>query len=153
MIMATFFRIAQAPWAAAAMAGEGARLFGGRWNPPGMAAVYLAESRALAALEILVHAPREAISLEWRLIEVEVPEPWIESVTAANLPVDWQARPSSPGAQQFGSRWLQQGSAATLKLPSVIIPEEHILLLNPLHPQAARLKVSEPVEFRFDPRF
>ena len=69
--MAAFFRIVQAHWVASAMTGEGARITGGRWNPPGMSAVYLAESRALAALEILVHAPREAIPLDWRVIEVE----------------------------------------------------------------------------------
>ena len=61
LIMAMFYRIVQAHWAASAMTGEGARMFGGRWNPPGMPAVYLAESRALAALEIIVNAPREAI--------------------------------------------------------------------------------------------
>ena len=151
--MATYYRIVQAHRAATAMVGEGARLFGGRWNPPGMAAVYLAESRALAALEIHVHAPREAIELEWRLLEVEVPEPWIESVSAADLPADWQARPSSPGAQRFGGRWLQHGTRVALKLPSVIIPQEHTLLLNPLHPHAARLKVSDLLVFRLDPRF
>ena len=48
-------------WVTAAMSGEGARRYGGRWNPPGLPAVYLAESRALAALEILVHAPREML--------------------------------------------------------------------------------------------
>ena len=64
------------------MDGEGARLYGGRWNPPGIAAVYLAESRALAALEILVHAPREALALEWRVIPVDVPDEWIEPARA-----------------------------------------------------------------------
>ena len=151
--MATFFRIVQAHRTAAAMAGEGARLFGGRWNPAGMPAVYLAQSRALAALEILVHAPREAFLLDWRLIDVEVPDGWIEAVKPADLPADWQAFPSSPGARRLGGKWLHQRTRVALKLPSVIIPQEHTLLLNPLHPQAARLRVSKPLEFRFDPRF
>jgi RES domain-containing protein len=151
--MATFFRIVQAQRAATAMDGEGGRLFGGRWNPPGMAAVYLAESRALAALEILVHAPREAMLLEWCLIEVAVPDAWIEAVKPARLPADWLARPSSPGARQLGGKWLQLRSGVALRLPSVIIPQEHILLINPLHPQAARLEVSAPREFRLDLRF
>jgi len=150
--MATFFRIVQAPWVAAAMDGEGARRFGGRWNPPGMAAVYLAESRALAALEILVHAPREAIRLEWRLLEVTMPEAWIETVKPADLPADWRAGPSSPGARSLGERWLHQRARAALLLPSVVIPQEHILLINPLHPQATQLVISPPQEFHFDPR-
>lgn len=135
------------------MTGEGARLWGGRWNPPGIPAVYLAESRALAALEIIVHAPREVIPLEWRLIEVEVPDDLIESIGMKDLPPDWQALPSSPGARNFGGDWLRLRTHAALKLPSVVIPEEHALLLNPLHPDAVRAKVSKPLEFRFDPRF
>jgi len=151
--MATYFRIVQAHWAASAMNGEGARGNGGRWNPPGMPAVYLAESRALAALEILVHAPREAIPLEWRIIEVVVPDELIQAVKHGDLPADWRALPSSPGARRFGGAWLHQRKAVALKLPSVVVPEEHTLLVNPLHPDAAGLRVWEPMEFRFDRRF
>ena len=68
--MPLFYRIVQEHWAAKALDGEGARLYGGRWNLPGVAAVYLAESCALAALEVLVHAPREALLLEWVVIEL-----------------------------------------------------------------------------------
>jgi RES domain-containing protein len=150
--MATFFRIVQAQWVATAMDGEGARIFGGRWNPPGVPAVYLAESRALAALEILVHAPREAMRLDWRLIEVVVPDDWIESSESVALPTDWQALPSSPGARNHGGSWLQTG-ALGLRLPSVVIPEESTLLLNPRNRDVAKLQISEPREFRFDPRF
>lgn len=146
-----FYRIVQAKWAATAMDGEGARLFGGRWNPVGVPSVYLAGSRALAALEIVVHAPREVMRLEWRLIEVEVPDQWIEVAKPKNTPSDWQALPSSPGARNFGGKWLQSGALA-LALPSVVIPEESTLLVNPRNPDAAKLKVSEPKVFRFDPR-
>ncbi len=150
--MAAFFRIVQAEWAASSMTGEGARLFGGRWNPPGVAAVYLADSRALAALEIIVNAPCEVSSLAWRIFEVEVPDGSIETVKPASLPTDWRALPSSPGARLHGGRWLQTG-ALGLRLPSAVIPEESTLLLNPQHPDAAKLRISGPTEFRFDPRF
>ena len=150
--MATFYRIVQAEWAATAMTGEGARRFGGRWNPPGVPAVYLAESRALAALEIIVHAPREVMSLPWRILEVEVPDELIETMKLDVLPNDWQALPSSPGARLHGLRCLQSESLA-FKLPSAVIPEEFTLLLNPQHPDFGKLRVSEPQVFRFDPRF
>ena len=150
--MATFFLIVQAHCAAMAMDGEGALMFGGRWNPEGVPAVYLAESRALAALEILVHAPREAIPLEWCLIEVGVPDEWIESVKPGKLPEDWRMLPTSLGARNRGGQWLKKGDGLALKVPSVIIPEEFSLLLNPRHPKAGGLKVSKPVPFRFDPR-
>jgi RES domain-containing protein len=150
--MATYFRLVQARWAASAMTGEGARIAGGRWNPPGLPAVYLAGSRALAALEIVVHAPREVLPLEWRLFEVEVPEEMIETASPRRLPGDWQTLPSSTGARRFGEAWLRAGVALALKLPSVIIPEEPVLLVNPQHPDAARLRVSKANCFHFDPR-
>lgn len=151
--MAVFYRIVQAEWSPAAMTGEGGRLFGGRWNPPGIPAVYLAESRALAALEIIVHAPREVIALDWHIIEVNVPEKCIQSANRADLPTDWQALPSSPGARNFGATWLRRHMSLALKIPSVIIPEEHTLLFNPLHPDASQVKIATPRVFRFDPRF
>jgi RES domain-containing protein len=150
--MATFYRIVQAEWAASAMTGEGARRFGGRWNPPGIPAVYLADSRALAALEIIVNAPREVLPLAWRIFEVEVPEDLIETVKLGDLPDDWQALPSSPGARLYGGGRLRSGALA-FKLPSAVIPAEFTLLVNPQHPDAGKLRISRPIEFRFDPRF
>lgn len=134
------------------MTGEGARIAGGRWNPPGIPAVYLAESRALAALEIVVHAPREVLGLEWRIFEVTLPDEAIETADPKRLPKDWRALPSSPAARRFGEAWLRDGTAPALKLPSAIIPEEPVILLNPRHPDANRMDVSKPKIFRFDPR-
>lgn len=151
--MATYYRIVQAEWARSAMNGEGAWLHGGRWNPPGLHAVYLAESRALAALEIIVHAPRDVWSLDWRVIEVEVPDELIQAVSIADLPVAWQALPSSLTARNFGAKWLRGRRALALKLPSVIIPEEHSLMLNPRHEDFVKLVVSRPRKFELDSRF
>lgn len=150
--MALFQRIVQERWAETAMDGEGARRFGGRWNQAGFSAVYLAESRALAALEILVHAPREALQLRWVVIGVEIPDELIQKVPTARLPKDWRERPSSQGAQAFGTTWLREGESLALELPSVVIPQEHSLLLNPFHPQISRIKVFRPELFTFDSR-
>ena len=151
--MATYYRIVQAEWARSAMNGEGAWLHGGRWNPPGLHAVYLAESRALAALEIIVHAPREVWSLDWRVIEVEVPDELIQAVSIADLPAAWQALPSSLTAQNFGAAWLRARKALAIRLPSVVMPEEYTLMLNPRHEDVVKLRVSKPKEFRLDRRF
>ena len=132
------------------MSGEGARIHGGRWNPAGTPAIYLAESRALAALEIMVHAPREVLLLEWCMIRVDVPGEWIEVIDAP--PEGWRNQPVSDTARAEGGAWLQACEAVALRLPSVIIPQEHTLLVNPRHPKAARLEVSEPERFCFDSR-
>ena len=150
--MPLFYRIVQEQWAKNALDGEGARRWGGRWNLPGFAAVYLAESRALAALEILVHAPREALKLSWTLIELEIPEALIVTVPYARLPMDWKLQPSSHYAQAFGSSWLRDSRNLALRLPSVIIPEEKSLLVNPRDPAMRDLKPGKPQAFSFDPR-
>jgi RES domain-containing protein len=150
--MALFYRIVQEYWAARALDGEGARLYGGRWNSPGSAAVYLAESRALAALEILVHAQREALHLKWMVIELEIDDSMIDRVPFAKLPDNWRLQPTSHQAQAFGSRWLRDARNLALMLPSVIIPEEFSILLNPLHPKMREMKPGKPKSFSFDSR-
>ncbi len=150
--MPLFYRIVQEDWAATALDGEGARLYGGRWNSPGVAAVYLAESRALAALEILVHAPRQALLLNWIVIELEVPDSLINTAPISKLPAEWRLQPSSRPAQTFGTRWLRDYQNLALLLPSVVIPEEKALLLNPLDPIMRDLKPGKPKPFSFDSR-
>ena len=150
--MPRFYRIVQARWAAAAMDGEGARRYGGRWNEAGIPAVYLAESRALAALEILVHAPREALLLDWVIMDVEIPDEMIDRAQVPKLPKTWRDQPSSPAAKTFGTNWLRASQKLGLRLPSVIIPEETTLLLNSRHPGMRDIEISRPRPFNFDGR-
>lgn len=147
--MAAFFRLVQDQWAHSAFTGEGARRFGGRWNHVGSPAVYLASSRSLAALEIIVHAPRDALLMPWRMIEVDVPDAWIDIPT--KLPKDWRRQPSADEARDFGSRWLAASANFALRVPSAIIPQEHALLANPGHPHLRKLKGHSPEPFQFDP--
>ncbi len=51
------YRVCRARYAR--LDGEGAMLVGGRWNSPGRAVVYMAESISLAVLENLVHMSRQ----------------------------------------------------------------------------------------------
>jgi RES domain-containing protein len=150
--MPLFYCIVQERWATTALDGEGARLYGGRWNSPGSAAVYLAESRALAALEILVHAQREALLTSWILIERDVPESLIDKPPVSKLPDNWRLQPTSHRAQAFGTRWLRDYRNMALLLPSVVIPEGNSLLVNPLDPAWAKLKPGKSSPFRFDLR-
>lgn len=150
--MPLFHRIVQRRWAETALDGEGARKFGGRWNPPGIGAVYLAESRALAALEIIVHAPREVLPLEWRIISVEIPDSWIEEIDPEDFPEDWRAQPYSRQGRIFGGSLLRRASKPAFLLRSAVVPEEKCLLLNPLRPAGFRLVAGKAETFSFDPR-
>ena len=146
------FRIVKRRHAAEAFNGEGARLYGGRWNRPGTPMVYAAHTRALAALESLAHFGGAERRLQFVTFEIEIPDKLVLRVDPATLPKGWRSPEPSPGTQEIGSRWQRDGSSVALAVPSVLIPEESCLLLNPHHPDTSSVMVSYPTEFRFDER-
>lgn len=137
---------------AEAFSGEGARLFGGRWNSPGVAVVYLSSTLSLAALETLVHAGRRGFEWEWIAFEAAIPEDAILELRDEDLPPDWRATPVSEGARSIGDAWVAEAASAALSVPSAIVPLERNFLLDPSHPDFARIEIGEPQRFRFDAR-
>jgi RES domain-containing protein len=144
------YRIVKAAHASDPLSGEGARLFGGRWNPPGWRCVYAAESRALAVLEMLVHLAGRARSLPFRLLTIEVPDELVSPMPA--LPEDWDVMPAGRVSQLLGEAWLRMGETVGLRVPSVIIPEESNVLLNPQTPGFDRVEVVDRRDFALDLR-
>lgn len=143
-----------APDGATAFSGAGARLYGGRWNSKGVTVAYGAATLSLAALEYLVHAE------VGRLSRVELsacvarcpPEVSVETLPADRLPARWRAAPAPRRLAELGDAWVLERRSALLLVPSAIIPREWNVLLNPAHPDAARLRFGEPEPFRFDAR-
>ena len=149
----TAYRILAPRWASTAFSGEGARKYGGRWNSPGHPVVYLSESRALCALELLVHLTTpETRAKPFALIEVIVPEKSIECLHACALPHGWQDSPPTRESQDIGDLWLAEGKTLALRVPSAIIPEESNLLLNVAHPEFSEVRMCESKRFSFDAR-
>ena len=144
------YRIVKARRAAAAFDGEGARRFGGRWNSPGTRMVYTAESRSLAALEILVHL--EGPARGFSLIRCEFPESLIEVLPVRALPAGWRVSPAPRALATLGDAWVARGSSAVLAVPSAVIAEERNYLLNPRHADFARVTVLAPEPFPYDER-
>ncbi len=145
------FRIVQPRHAATALSGEGARLYGGRWNLPGWRCVYAAESRALAVLELLVHLTGRSRGLTYRLLTLEVPDAAVAAPTS--FPTGWEASPAGGPSQSFGTEWLRGGKSGALRVPSVLIPEESNVLLNPDAADFAEIRVTAERDFRLDLRF
>ncbi|MDF7826427.1 RES family NAD+ phosphorylase [Pontiellaceae bacterium B12227] len=150
--MPTAWRIVPPHRVADAFSGEGARLFGGRWNPAGVPVVYVAESKALAALEILVHVDDGALLEEYLCMPVTFDKRLVRSLCVDDLPADWRATPPSMSAQQIGATWARLQHSAVLKVPSVLIPSESNYLINPAHPNVGKLKIGPLQPFEFDPR-
>lgn len=131
--------------------GEGARLYGGRWNHKGTAVLYCTATTSLCALEVLANSA--ALPIDMVVIAADVPDDLTIEVTAeADLPPDWNASIAPESTKDIGSRWVSSDTTAILSVPSAIVPQERNYLLNPLHPDFAKIDFRAPVPFVFDPR-
>jgi len=151
--MIAAWRLIKARHAAIAFDGEGARLEGGRWNPKGIPAVYLSDHPALAALEVFIHLKSAATKIEFVMYRVEIPiEVPVLEMTVADLPAGWRNEPPSHETMAIGEKWIKEGKATVLKVPSVLVPAAANLVLNPRHKDFPKIRIGPAVKFSFDPR-
>jgi RES domain-containing protein len=146
------WRIVPTQRAAAAFTGQGARLYGARWNSPGVALVYLSEHLSLAALEVLVHRHLHRWAWTFLAYRAEWDESLMQRMAPATLPANWRFELPPARLRDLGDAWVREGRSAILAVPSVIIPEELNYLLNPAHPDFRRIRVGKPQPFALDPR-
>jgi len=136
--------------------GEGARRTGGRWNRKGLPVLYCAESIALATLETFVHLVSRPLLLKKYLVRINVPDPlWDQSVLLqlSSLSVGWDAEPPGKVSLDLGDAWLNSaGGSLLLRVPSVIVPLECNVLINPRHPDASRLTFRKEQKWTYDAR-
>lgn len=130
-----------------ALDGEGARTFGGRWNSPGRPMVYASAGPSLPVLEVMVHLDLEPDLLpdDYRLLTIEVPD------DAPGERIE-EAPTEAAACAVLGDDFLKRASALTLIVPSVVVPQDHNVLLNPRHPAMADVRIVGDVGFAFDPR-
>lgn len=148
----TAWRLVKTKFLESALDGEGARRYGGRWNSPGVPVVYLAGSASLAVLEVLVHLGATGPLGAYSLVPVSFPAAFVSDFDRATLPTNWAEYPAGADTQRLGDSWVSECSSAILAVPSVVVPEEQILILNPRHPEAGRLKVEPARRFEWDRR-
>ena len=148
----TAWRIVKAQQAHQAFSGAGARLYGGRWNPRGIGVVYTAGSLALAALEVLVHLEGAQRMESYVQIPVEFDASLCLNLDLHSLPSDWADNPAPVSTQALGREWVEAEISAVLGVPSAIVPDEMVYLLNPGHADFAGVEMGRPDSFRFDRR-
>ena len=151
------WRIAKhtAEYSATDLGGGGARATGGRWNSKGTPVVYASTTIALATLETLAHLRDNIAIRNAFLVRIDVPAPvWKlrEIVAATELAPTWLAEPPGSTSIDTGDDWLIACHAPLLLVPSVIVPEEYNVLINPLHPLAKKLTASVLRQYIYDPR-
>jgi RES domain-containing protein len=135
------------------LSGTGAKLAGGRWNPKGLAVLYTSQSRALAALEFLVHLEFMTPPDEYSMLTLELPDELeVTRYSAADLPSEWQVSPAPQSTINIGSRWLTEGRTPVLAVPSTLISQEYNYLFNPLHEQFRQVKLQDISPFQYDER-
>ncbi|HEY9015897.1 MAG TPA: RES domain-containing protein [Gemmatimonadales bacterium] len=121
--------------------GSGAALEGARWNSPGRALIYTSEHYATAVLEQLVHAGRTALPGAHHAAAIDIPNDLeTEELDPATVP-DWDAE-DSVSARAYGDEWYRTSRTAVLIVPSIPgQPIERNFIINPAHPEAARIRV------------
>ena len=134
-----------------ALDGRGSLLASGRWHWAGVPVIYAAESRALAALESLVHTRKDQIPTDYVLLEIEIENSRVESVQDNDLPADWRD-PEPQGSRDWGDQWVRSQRSVALAVPSIVIPQERNLLLNASPPDFHQVRVSPPQPFWWDHR-
>ena len=148
----TAWRIVKAKRRDDAFSGEGARLAGGRWNLPGTSVVYAAGSLALAALEVLVQLEAPQLMPSYVQIPVEFDSSACRRLDLDALPADWAESPVPESTRLIGPDWVRSQASVVLAVPSALVPDELVYLINPNHPDFASLRVGQATSFRFDPR-
>ena len=151
-MMRTGWRIVPAEKAETAFDGEGARLFGGRWNPAGVPMVYGSEHQSLAALEVRVHIDKTSLRKHYKCIAFHFDEKLMEEFPRGELPKNWREEPPPNSLQRLGAEWIRAARSVVLAVPSVIIPTEWNYSANPRHPNFRRMKIDPPTDFAFDQR-
>lgn len=151
------YRIQKQRFVHTTLSGEGARIYGGRWNPEGVPLVYTSASPELALLETLVHLDGTPFSdlPPYVLVTIAVPDGAIETIAETDLPPDWQQQPAPTELSRFLLPRLQPGNPYVgFAVPSVVLPgsPSRNVLLNPLHPLMSQVQVVSATPLVFDER-
>jgi len=136
------------------ISGKGAAVFGGRWNSPGVEMVYTSEHRSLALCEILVHLTKKKKKEDYRILCIDIPDKYsIETLDVDKVAPDWNLYAGKAKAQEAGDDFIHNEKHLAIKVPSVIIPQEYNVLVNPYHPKFRYVKIEEKEILSIDKRY
>ena len=137
------------------LSGKGAEITGGRWNAAGIPMLYTAPSIAMACLETLVHLDgTKLLPLNRYLVQIDVPDDVWRRATKMQVAahVGWDAVQAGKVSIDCGTVWCSGMTSALALVPSVVVPEEFCVLINPRHSDAAHLKAIKLRKWLYDPR-
>ena len=142
--MLTAWRLTEQLYAANVFGGEGARLLGGRWSSPRYSVAYTSATASLAILEVLANVFRPKLLEHFVLASCTFDDSLVSHVEINELPENWRDPRPPAKLRDIGDEWIRSKRSAVLSVPSVIIEHECNYLLNPVHPDFRKIKLSPP---------
>ncbi len=121
------------------VSGEGASIYGGRWNPIGIKALYASQNISLCILEILVRTQKKINPPGYQLVTIELPEAHMTTIRLAGLKQGWKQHVEY--TQWIGEEFLKENKLLIMQVPSAIVEKENNFLVNPLHKSFGRVKI------------
>lgn len=112
--------------------GYGAANYPGRWNGLGTHVLYTASTGSLAMLEILVHLNQIPVQ-NFCVVCLEIPDEAVFTYDQSLLPKNWWEYPSPNSLKKVGDQFVKKGEYLALRLPSSVIKEDEVILINPNH--------------------
>ena len=135
------------------LTGKGASLFPGRWNMKDVFCIYTSETRALALLEHMTNISRESyLHSSFTMRIFSMPDDCILRISLSDLPSNWRERPPPVSTREFGTKLIESKKSLAYLLPSVVIPQEFNILIDPLHPDMKKLRIGNDQIIGFDIR-
>jgi RES domain-containing protein len=130
--------------------GAGGRHAAGRWHHQGTPVVYFGAGAAIVVLEKLAHLNPDTLPADLMLglfeADVSVTDVWPEASAQSRDLDDIEL------TRAAGQEWLTSSRSCVLRVPSIVVPEEHNLVVNPLHAEAQRIALTAERPFTFDGR-
>ena len=152
--MTRVYRILRRPYSEKPLDGEGAYRFGGRWSTAGVRLAYTSEHLSLAILEYFVHVDPEDRPKDLVVMTAEVPDGVSRlSISARQLLANWRRSPAPPALAAMGNRFVREGRACIVIVPSALAPAESNWLINPQHADFPKIRVRPVEAFEYDSRF
>ena len=129
---------------------------GGRWNEPGVPALYFAQTASVAMLEMANYLPSpRLVPRNYRLGVFEVDDDIpMDHRTLDEMPQDWRDFPYPQSTQRMGTDWLIRGQAVLLAVPSTVVPGglENTVLASPSRLVTETIRLLATESEIFNPR-
>ena len=135
------------------LTGIGARLYGGRWSKRGIGVIYTSESRSLATVEYLVHTPISYAPEKLSIASIKIPDNIkLKKINISGLPANWRDDPAPEELAEIGTQWVLSNKTLMLRVPSAVVEHEFNIIINTLHPDMNRVRISNVKEYSLDDR-